>query len=114
MIYTLMVISLLCIIATSAFTRSLDDYKADSALADRIQSHYLAEAGAAYARAKLSAEPFAPCPSGRSEVILPVGLLPPEFAMPEVYVERGVDGQWQIVSTGRSGVGRQVVRIPLD
>jgi Na+-transporting NADH:ubiquinone oxidoreductase subunit NqrC len=114
LIYTLIVMSLLCIIATSTFARSLDDYKADSALADRIQSHYLAEAGVAYARARFSEEPFVPCATGRVALIFPDGLLPPGFTIPEVHMERAANGHWQIVSVGRAGVGRQTVRVPLD
>ena len=114
LVYTLIVVALLCVIATSTLSRSFDDYRADLALADRIRAHYLAEAGSVYALASLRDQPFVPCPSGRMVLNLPAGLLPAEYAAPEVHLERMGNGKWQVVSVGRSGIARQVVRRLLD
>jgi Tfp pilus assembly protein PilX len=114
LVYTLVVMSLLCLIATSLLSRSIDDYRADSALADRIRAHYLAEAGIAYAQAHLARDSFVPCPSGRVELVSPENLFPAGFTPPEISIERGGSGIWQIVSIGRSGVAKQIIRVPLD
>lgn len=114
LVYTLIVVSLLCLIATSTLARSLDDYRADAVLADRIRAHYLAEAGATYGKARLREESLVPCPSGRVDVEIPEGLFPADVRAPEVTYERLPNGKWEIVSVGRSGMARQVVRVALE
>ena len=114
LVFTLAVLSLLCLISTSMLVVALNDYRANAAVANRIQAYYLAEAGAAFASAYVLANGFTACPSGKVAIPFPEDLFPAGFPAPTVHLERDASGTWQVVSVGKIGVAVQVVRVNIE
>jgi hypothetical protein len=114
--FTLAVMSLLFVLGTALLMLSANDYLANTAVADRVQAFYLAEAGLAYGKAYVQANraEVSALMTGSLTIAYEGEELLPGISAPLIRFERDAAGTLHLVSEARVGRAVQVVRAVIE